>query len=549
MALTSTPAPPEALDEAELEPSGRSHTPGMPEVVVDEWVRSSPAGSLTDDQLSARILERERRRAALDAEQAADVAMWDARRAWASDGSASPAAWLAPRAQLTGPAARQRMKVCRWLEGAPAVRGALADGRLSWSKVEVFARIVVGEVLLARFPFDEAMLVGRACTLSVEHTTRFLRHWASLIDPDLDDGDEQRRQERRTVYLSEGWLGMGDLAGNVSPELLLVFGTQLESIMDELYQDEARGDVPVRTTPQRRHDALLELCRRAAAWDPQQHQQAHPLLLVLLRWEAITKARAARHADPGSADGGSHHGWGDDGWHGTSAVRASCVQGGAGPGSERPDGDDLVCSAGSSAPGAGEPPPPPGTAPPSPGAAPGRGQPRPGGGAGPPTDEPLAAGMWHPGPVFRANAVATEGDGPEITAETARRWACDAGIARILVGPDGEILDHGRTKRIFTAPQRRAILARYGDRCAWLDCDRPAGWLQIHHLAEWERDAGPTDLTNGVPFCSSHHHAVHEGGFTVTRGPAGELAFFRPDGTPLHPQPTTAMWRAGRPQP
>ena len=68
MALTSTPAPPEALDEAELEPSKRSDTPGMPEVVVDEWVRSSPAGSLTDDQLSARILERERRRAALDAE-------------------------------------------------------------------------------------------------------------------------------------------------------------------------------------------------------------------------------------------------------------------------------------------------------------------------------------------------------------------------------------------------------------------------------------------------------------------------------------------------
>ena len=32
--------------------------------------------------------------------------------------------------------------------------------------------------------------------------------------------------------------------------------------------------------------------------------------------------------------------------------------------------------------------------------------------------------------------------------------------------------------------------------------------------------------------CNRHHHAVHEGGFTAARSPAG-IAFRRPDGRPV----------------
>ena len=508
VAVTCTPDPPEG-SEPDRDP--------VDAVMVDDWVRSSPAGVLTDDQLSARIIERERRRAALDAEQAADVAAWDGRRVWAEDGSASPAAWLAPRAQLSGPGSRQRMKVCRWLVQAPLAHEALAEGRLSWSKVEVFARIVEGEVLLARFPQDEAMLVAKASTLSVEHTVRLLRHWASLVDPERDDDEEQRRRDLRSVYLSSGWLGMGDLAGNLSPELLLALGTLFDLIMDELYADEVRGDVPERTTAQRRHDALLELCRRAAAWDPQNNKQAHPLLLVLLRWELLTKAgRGAGELEDGGA-GSDGSGVDDEGANEDDGDAEDADEGDAGS-VDRPSGPDR---------GGG-----------------GSGS---GGGLDPPAEEtPPDGWLLDPRPRFRGNAIATEGDGPEITAETARRLACEAGIASIIVGPHGEVLDHGRTQRLFTPPQRRAILSRYGNRCAWPDCDRPAGWLQIHHIAEWERDGGPTDLENGVPLCSCHHHCVHEGGFSIERGIAGELSFVRPDGLVLDVNPNTAMYAWAR---
>lgn len=52
-------------------------------------------------------------------------------------------------------------------------------------------------------------------------------------------------------------------------------------------------------------------------------------------------------------------------------------------------------------------------------------------------------------------------------------------------------------------------------------------------MLEWDRDHGPTDLANGAPLCSHHHHAVHEGGFGIKADAQGDLTFFRPDGSLL----------------
>ena len=77
-------------------------------------------------------------------------------------------------------------------------------------------------------------------------------------------------------------------------------------------------------------------------------------------------------------------------------------------------------------------------------------------------------------------------------------------------------LDVGRTRRVFTPAQRRAVILR--DRaCAWNGCDVPAAFCEIHHIRWWDRDRGPTDLANGVLLCSHHHHVVHQQDLGISR--------------------------------
>jgi hypothetical protein len=37
----------------------------------------------------------------------------------------------------------------------------------------------------------------------------------------------------------------------------------------------------------------------------------------------------------------------------------------------------------------------------------------------------------------------------------------------------------------------------------------------MHHINWYDRDDGLTNLANAIPFCSSHHHSVHDNGWEV----------------------------------
>ena len=140
------------------------------------------------------------------------------------------------------------------------------------------------------------------------------------------------------------------------------------------------------------------------------------------------------------------------------------------------------------------------------------------------------------------SALAAGWDGPVITRKQAHRWLCNADVSRLLLGPKGEVLELGRSRRLYSTAQRRAMIRRQGGTCIWPDCDRPAGWLEAHHLDEWDRDRGSTDISRGVAPCTFHHHRIHDAGFAIRGNPTtGELTFHRPDGTEITPltPPTT----------
>src|SRR4051794_21032132 len=99
-----------------------------------------------------------------------------------------------------------------------------------------------------------------------------------------------------------------------------------------------------------------------------------------------------------------------------------------------------------------------------------------------------------------SHTPATLDTGEPITADQARKLACEAGIIPMVLGGKPEILDLGRTKRLYDRSQRIAI--RHRDRhCTSHGCDWPAAMCHVHHNTPWSR-GGKTDLrrrTAAVP--------------------------------------------------
>ena len=117
--------------------------------------------------------------------------------------------------------------------------------------------------------------------------------------------------------------------------------------------------------------------------------------------------------------------------------------------------------------------------------------------------------------------------GDIISAAAARRWACDAKLIPAVLGAESAPLDLGRTRRLFTPAQRRALALRDGDGCAFPGCDRRGSWCDAHHLRHWV-DGGATDLANGVLLCGWHHQVTHRGEWAVVMGLDGRPDFLPP---------------------
>ena len=119
-----------------------------------------------------------------------------------------------------------------------------------------------------------------------------------------------------------------------------------------------------------------------------------------------------------------------------------------------------------------------------------------------------------------------------IAAETARRLCCDAGIAPVVDGPNGEPLSVGRRTRSIPPSVRRALANR--DRgCRFPGCPATQR-LHGHHVKHWA-DGGETSLDNLVLLCPTHHRLVHEGGFDVQRLDDGAFRFTNPYGEAVRP--------------
>ena len=567
-----------------------------PDEPPDEAAPREPATAPRDRgaqlaRLGDRIAELSARIQAATCELLVLIREFDAREGW--DGCVSCAQWLSWRAGLAPGAAREHVRVARALGKLPKLSDAMRRGRISYSKVRAVTRVATPE------NEDDLLYVCQAGTAA--HVERIARAWRR-VDRNVEQAEEGRRNASRELRTWVDEDGMVVVRGRLTPEVGSVLRRALEAACDQARRaaaarggENGEADSPAGAegdAADASADAGAEGDAADASADAGAEREAAGAAA-----DAPEPTFAQRQADAMGAvaeaalAGGLDRGTAGDRYQVVLHVDAEALaeprdvpagtSGDAPPESERRTGGHCVPAGTSAGTASGAEPRtsgqrvPAGT---SAGTAPGSeprtsGQRVPAGmratarkaARGPGAESPMRAGM--PGRAGRARqrrrrtsgpcpgarpttahcrqTVLDEAGGIHVSAETARRLACDAATVTMRHGPGGEILDVGRRTRTISPALRRALAAR-DRRCRFPGCGNRR--VDAHHIEHWA-DGGRTALDNLVLLCRRHHRAVHEEGYRVTIDAAGDVKFLRPDGHPLPEAPPAPAWTGPALQP
>ncbi len=445
---------------------------------------------------------------------------FDEREGWS--GFQSCAHWLNWRTGLALGAAREKVRVARALGDLPRLSDAMRRGQLSYSKVRALTRVAT--------PANERRLLGFAECAPASYVERLARAWAR-VDRQAEAADERRRHERRNLSTWVDDDGMVVVRGRLSPEVGAVVRRALEAAADRLRTDVCAEEAAETSFGQRQADALGLLAESALSSELDRGSAGDRYQVVLhVEPASLRDDTGGQAVDASVATLPDHNAAGGNGATASSDaadVSAETRTAGGDGATASPDAADV--SAETRTAGAG------GQA----GASSEANrtdtedvsaETRPGAGT---TPEQLRQA-----PRMTGHAALEDADGLRVSAETARRVACDAGAVVMRHAADGAVLDVGRKTRTIPPALRRALQAR--DRqCRFPGCN--ARRCDAHHVEHWA-DGGPTRLDNLVLLCRRHHRAVHEEGFLVRMGPSGDATFCWPDGRPFPAVPVASRW-------
>jgi Domain of unknown function (DUF222)/HNH endonuclease len=436
------------------------------------------------------------------------LAAFSAQEGYADDGQGSARVWLRWQTRVTTAAAAGAVGWARRLAAHPVIAAALAAGEISPS----WARAICdwSERLPGSYRQDADQILAGAAVRGAE-----LADLAGLAEQmyersrqDRPDGDDEDGFEDRSLALDLTFQGAGRLIGDLTPGCAEDLTTVLETL------GKRSGPEDLRTTAQRRHDALAEACRRliaarllpGRAGQPVQ-AQVHITLAQLRSLPGASQAEVAWRA--AAARG---HGW----LTGAEADAAACdatitpiVTGHVDPAAL----DRLVAAFLTGH-----------------GLADGPAQT-----AGPAARTPLSAGTLA---RLRGSLLAMAADalsGPGGLAAWLRQSQLGGGPAGSASLPlDVPLpLDTGHAEPAIPAHLRRAVTTRH-PHCAFPGCDQPASACHIHHLIP-RAEGGAAALGNLITLCPFHHLvAIHHWGWTLHLHPDGTTTATSPDGQRIH---------------
>ena len=433
---------------------------------------------------------------------------FDARNGW--EGFASCAEWLSWRTGLAPGAAREHVRVARALGELPRLRDALRRGAVSYSKVRAVTRVAT--------PETEQALLDVALAGTEAHVEQIVRTWRR-VDRAAEAAEDAQRHAARSLATWVDEDGMVVVRGRLTPEVGAAVRRALDAALDaerrEAGSDGAAGDAAddaadgmAPTLAQRRADALGVVAESALAGG-------------LDKGTAGDRYQVVVHVDADTLAAGAEDGERNTDGAATARPNASAADTAAGDGG----GTDAARAAGGRQVG---PYVPAGTYGPDSAAAGGADAPSPAAGADGGTDPRRSADAARPvdaaaqpapaeAPVESVPAAAQparaggavvpaaaggqsaldEAGGIHVSAETARRLACDAAQVTMQHGPAGEVLSVGRRTRTISPALRRALAAR--DRhCRFPGCR--ATRCDGHHIRHWAH-GGETALSNLMLLC------------------------------------------------
>jgi len=198
------------------------------------------------------LLRRARNR--IDAAMTRLVGSIDRDGSFEDAGSPNATAWLIAEGESPA-AARGMVGTARALRGMPATAEAFSQGDLDLPRVGVLAG--VGEIEPDTFTRDEVMLVDTIGGLGMSDTRKALDYWAQAAAPDHTETVETATRRLRRLSVSPTWAGMVRIGGQCDKASGETIITALNALVDPTLLDQT----DVRSVPQRRLDALVDLCR------------------------------------------------------------------------------------------------------------------------------------------------------------------------------------------------------------------------------------------------------------------------------------------------
>lgn len=162
---------------------------------------------------------------------------------------------VAHRTACRNAAARELLRVARFLEAHPRSAAALRAGEASWAHVESLAR-AAGADRATAFARDEQQLLAAARTREPEAFDRLLHAWRGRVDAEADAADAERSWRQRSLTMQLAFDGSSHGRFRLDPITTEIVAAALDTPPDPIHT------LPEpRTLAQRRADALVDLCR------------------------------------------------------------------------------------------------------------------------------------------------------------------------------------------------------------------------------------------------------------------------------------------------